>query len=100
MKRLSKNLVKSLTVITLFTAAAVTLSTSGVPAISEAHATANASQVNSYLTGCGYTVYSETPITWYRTDDWQANTTKNGVNYITTVHVSGSNIIGHEDVVM
>jgi len=100
MKRLSKNLVKSMIVIVLFTAAAVTLSTSGVPAISEANATVNTPQVTSYLTGCGYTVNTAAPITWYRTDDWQATTVKGGVSYITTVHVSGSNIIGHEDVVM
>lgn len=100
MKRLSKNLVKGMTVIMLFTAAAVTLSTSGVPAISEAQAAATASQVHTYLVGCGYTVYSQTAITWYKTDDWQASTSKGGVNYVTTVHVSGSNIIGHEDVVM
>lgn len=87
-------------VIVLFTAAAVTLSTSGVPAINEAHASVNASQVYGYLTTCGYTVTSETPITWYKTDDWVATTVKNSVNYQTTVHVSGSNIIGHEDVVM
>ena len=100
MKKLSKTLFKGFVFASLFTATTIVLSTSGVPAVSEAHATATYSQVDTYLCDHNYTVISLQPITWYKTNDWIATTVKNSVNYQTTVHVSGSNIIGHDDVMM
>ncbi len=100
MKKLSKILFKGFVFASLFTATTIILSTSGVPAVSEAHADATYTQVDSYLCAHGYTVMTLQPITWYKTSDWIATTVKNSVNYQTTVHVSGSNIIGHDDVIM
>lgn len=102
MKKLSKTVAKGLLGITLFTGISMALSTSGFKTINEAHAAVNSTQVNNYLVGNGYTVISSAPINGsnYRTEDWTAHTVLGELHFTTTIHVSGSNIIGHEDVLL
>jgi hypothetical protein len=95
MKNLSKTIVKSLIVIGLFTAGSAALTTSGVQTFNEAHAAVSSQTVYTYLVNHGYTVLS---MQEKANEDWGARTIKNNVQYITTVHVQGTSIIGVEDV--
>jgi hypothetical protein len=97
MKKLRTTLLKGLLVITLFTGVSVGLSTSGIKALNEAHASVSEQQVYSYLVGLGYTVVTLNPKqgTQY---DWIAHTILNGVDYWTTVHCNSASIIGHDDI--
>src|SRR3954465_4301925 len=100
MKNLSKMIVKTLVITGFLTAGTAALSTSGVQTISEARAAVSYQTAYTYLTNHGYTVLSLQETPERANEDWIAHTVKNNVNYTTTVLVSGTSIIGVEDVVM
>lgn len=54
-----------------------------------------AGDIIEYLELQGYTV-NDTPAQYEL--DWLCNTTLKGVNYLTTVHTDGTNIVDHEDI--
>jgi hypothetical protein len=113
MKTITQKLIKGLLVIVLFTGVSVALSTAGVQTVSEAKAAGvgngaangsagQAGQVSSstvyqYLVSKGYTVQSLSQICG--STNWKAYTIgANGSQYITTVYVNGSQIIGGQDI--
>ncbi len=113
MKKITLNLVKGLLVIVLFTGVSVALSTTGVQTVSEAKAGANtgagtgqggygqvsAGTVNQYLVSHGYTVQSLSPICG--SNNWRSYTTgANGAQYITTIYVQSSQVVGSSDISM
>ena len=98
MKHISNILLKGLLVIVLFTSTTIVLYTAGVKTANEANASVSGQQVYQYLTGLGFHVYTLYPV--QGTEDWRGHTSKNGVDYTTTVHVVGSQIIDHEDIPM
>lgn len=98
MKTLKTQLVRGLFMITLFTGTTVVLSTIGVQTVSQAMA-ASQQQVSSYLTTNGYTIITLNPKSGTKYD-WVAQTTKNGVSYMTTVHCDATSIISHEDILL
>lgn len=97
MKKLSKSLLKGLLVIVLFTAGSVVLSTTGVKTVNEAQANVCEAEIVEYLEYCGYQVVSASPKP-NTISDWICETWSDGNHNWTTVHVSGTNIIGHDDV--
>ena len=98
MKQIAKSILKGLLVIVLFTGGSVVLSTAGVKSVSEAKAAVTGDQVNDYLVGLGYEVLDMKEKAG--SEDWECHTYRNGVYYLTTVHVRGSEIIDHTDVPM
>jgi hypothetical protein len=96
MKHISNILFKGLLVIVLFTGTAIVLTTAGVKTTNEANASVSGQQVYQYLCGLGYHVYTLHQV--QGTEDWQGHTSINGIDYTTTVHVVGTEIIDHEDI--
>jgi hypothetical protein len=99
MKKLSTSLLKGLLVIVLFTGTSIVLYTSGVKTVSEAKAAVSEQEVVDYLEELGYTVVSACPKP-NTIADWICHTILNGKHYWTTVHVTGTNITGHDNVPM
>jgi len=98
MKNTVKLVVKGLLVIVLFTGSTIALSTFGVKTVNEAKAYVSYEYVYQYLLNRGYEVITLEPVVGPKTEDWIAHTVKQGVHFWTTVHVSGTQIIGISDV--
>ncbi|MFL5764143.1 MAG: hypothetical protein ACJ77K_09395 [Bacteroidia bacterium] len=98
MKNLSKTIVKSLIIIGLFTSGTAGLSVSGISTVNEAHASVSYQSAYNYLVNHGYTVISLQETPERANEDWIGHTVKNNVEYCSTVVVSGTSIIGVEDV--
>jgi len=96
MKKLSKSVLKGLLVIVLFTAGSVVLSTSGVKTVNEAQANVCEAEIVDYLEYCGYQVISADPKP-KSVSYWICQTHADGGNMLTTVYVSGTCIVGHDD---
>ena len=96
MKTMKARLVRGLFMIALLTGTAVALSAIGVQTVSQAMA-ASQQQVSAYLTTNGYTIITLNPKPGTKYD-WIAQTVKNGVNYMTTIHCDATSIISHEDI--
>lgn len=99
MKKTAKLVLKGLLVIVLFTGSTIALTTIGVKAVNEAKAAVSYEQVYKYLTDRGYVV-NTLDLVDGRGPDWVAKTVLNGINYNTTVHVQGDEIVGNTDVPM
>lgn len=97
MKNTAKFLIKGLLVIVLFTCSSLAFSTVGVKSVSEAKAAVSYQQVYQYLVNRGYTVITLNPIDQGKSSNWIAHTILNGAHYLTTVYVSGNEIIGVGD---
>lgn len=95
MKSFSKSVLKALIVVVLFTGGSIALSTTGVKTVNEANA-ATYNQVYEYLLTRGYTVHTLARKTGTEFD-WIAHTTKNGVQYWTTVYCDATSIWGNSD---
>ena len=100
MKKISKTVAKGLLLLTLSTGISIALSTAGVKTINEAHAAATYEQVYTYLVYQGYSVVTLSPVITKKTDDWVAHTTLGGIHFMTTIHVTNSIIVGHDDIIM
>ena len=100
MKNTAKLVLKGLLVIVLFTGSSIALSTIGVKSVSEAKAAVSYQMAYQYLVNNGYTVVTLDPIAGTKGPNWIAHTIKNGVHYWTTIHTTGSEIIGHTDIIM
>jgi hypothetical protein len=96
MKKVATLIVKGLFVIVLYTGSTFVLSAKGIQTVSEASAAVSPQQVYQYLVARGYKVSNLSQVTGSL--DWTAETTKNNKNFLTTVHVVGSEIIGNTDV--
>ena len=100
MKNTAKLLVKGLFIIVLFTGSTIALSTVGIKTVNEAQASVTYQTVLNYLVNNGYEVVTLNPIREYKTDNWIAHTIRNGVHYMTTVYVEGTQIVGVNDIPM
>lgn len=100
MKNTAKLVLKGLLVIVLFTGSSLALSSIGVKTVSEAKAAISYQEVYQYLVNNGYTVLALKETADKTDEDWIAHTFLNDVEYMTTVHVSGGQIIVTTDVPM
>ena len=96
MRNVAKSIVKGLFVIVLFTGGSIALSTTGVKAVNEASAAVSSQQVTQYLVGLGYQVIALAPTKGSL--DWDAHTSKGGIEYRTHIYVVGTQIVDHTDV--
>jgi len=96
MKHIGKTLLRALLFVVLFSSLTLVLSTAGVTIVSEAKAEVKSSDVILYLENLGYTIRTIRPVE--DNEDWECTTTLNGHNYLTIVHVEGTEIIDHEDI--
>jgi hypothetical protein len=98
MKRIAKSVLKGLLIVVLFTGGTVVLSTTGVKTVNEANA-ATYNQVYEYLVTNGYTVLTLEPKAGTKYD-WIAQTSKNGVRYLTTIYCTDLCVVGNADIPM
>jgi hypothetical protein len=96
MKKIILFAAKTLLVVGLFTSGTIVLSANGFSTVSEAKAAVTEEAVVRYLEENGYTVLSLARVEG--SDNWRANTIKNGEYLITTVYVRGDQVITCEDV--
>jgi len=75
----------------------VVLFTTDVKTVSEAQANVGEAEIVEYLEYSGYQVLSAKPKA-NTISDWECKTYADGQYFRTIVHVSGNNIIGHENV--
>lgn len=98
MKNTAKLVLKGLLVIVLFTGSSIALSSIGVKTVNEAKAAVSYQQVYQYLVNRGYTVLALAPIDRTKGPNWIARTISHGAEYMTTVYVSGNEIINTTDI--